>query len=245
MTENGIESTAAPAAAMTADVRVGEHMFAADLSGALYWPDRRTLIIADLHLEKGSAHAARGLMLPPYDTRETLDRLAAVIARYRPRTVISLGDSIHDVGAHQRITDGDLKQLRDLQRRRDWIWIAGNHDPKIAASLGGEVREQVELPGITLLHTPAAQPAAKSARVEIAAHLHPVAKVVKHAQSVRRPCFIGDGRRMILPAFGAFTGGLNVLDPAVSSLFATESTQVWMLGRQAVYPLGLHHLSAD
>ncbi len=222
-----------------------EHTFVADLSGVLYWPDRKTLIVADLHLEKGSAHAARGLMLPPYDTRETLTRLAAVIERYRPRTVISLGDSMHDVDADQRITDGDLERLRKLQRRREWIWITGNHDPRIAASLGGEVRKHVELSGVTLVHAPATERGSGAARGEIAAHLHPVAKVVRHAQSVRRPCFIGDGRRMILPAFGAFTGGLNVLDPAVSGLFTAESAQVWMLGRQAVYPLGLQHLSAD
>lgn len=211
------------------------------MSGALVWPERRALIVADLHLEKGSAYAARGQLLPPYDTRETLDRLAEVIRRYRPKTVIALGDSTHDTGASERMAGADLAALRALQRGREWIWIAGNHDPRIGAVLGGQVVHYLEMAGVTLVHTPVPGAAGN----EIAAHFHPVAKLVRHTQSVRRPCFIGDGQRMILPAFGALTGGLNVLDPAFADLFAPERTEVWMLGRAAVYPLALHQLSAD
>src|ERR1700676_1327441 len=101
----------------------------ADPSGALYWPEQGLLAVADLHLEKGSSYAARGQLLPPYDTAATLARLARLIAHYAPRCVVALGDNFHDGGGPARLSDEDRDNLRDLQRGRDWIWIAGNHDP--------------------------------------------------------------------------------------------------------------------
>ena len=117
-------------------------MFLADLSGALFWEEQSLLVVSDLHLEKGSSFAARGVLLPPYDTVATLSRLAAVIARHDPRMVIALGDSFHDRDAHERLSAPDREALAAMQARRDWIWISGNHDPALPSDLGGVVAER-------------------------------------------------------------------------------------------------------
>ena len=213
----------------------------ADSSGALYWHAERALLVADLHLEKGSAHAERGALLPPYDTRETLIRLAEAIDRYDPAMVIALGDSFHDARAAERIGADDLDRLATLQSTRDWIWIAGNHDPDIAESAGGRVCAAVKLAGLTLRH----QPAAGGVTHEIAGHLHPAAKLSMYGTTIRRPCFVGNGRRLVMPAFGAFTGGLNVLDDAFQPLFGNGGMGVWMLGQDGLYPVATRLLSAD
>ena len=111
--------------------------FVADPDGALYWPEQSLLAVADLHLEKGSSFAARGQLLPPYDTAATLQRLARLIARYAPRCVVALGDSFHDGGGPARLSDADRENLRALQRGRDWLWLTGNHDPEPADDIGG------------------------------------------------------------------------------------------------------------
>ena len=219
--------------------------FTADSSGALYWHDERTLLVADLHLEKGSSHAERGIMLPPYDTRETLARLAAVVGRYDPARIIALGDSFHDIGGSRRIGTDDLESLRTLQRGREWVWIAGNHDPAIGPRVGGRLCDELLLGGLTLRHEPVACPTTH----EIAGHMHPAARLSANGASIRRPCFVGNGSRLVMPAFGAFTGGLNVLDDAFRPLFgpdlASGGFAVWMLGRDALYPVATHRLSAD
>src|ERR1700721_2122800 len=118
-------------------VNVAGIVLAADLSGALFWEDERLLVVSDLHLEKGSSFATRGVLLPPYDTIATLGRLGAVLARHDPRMVIALGDSFHDRDAHGRLSAPDRDAITALQARRDWIWISGNHDPALPADLGG------------------------------------------------------------------------------------------------------------
>lgn len=213
----------------------------ADMSGALWWPGESTLIVADLHLGKGSAFAARGQMLPPYDTRETLTRLAEVIDRYDPARVVALGDSVHDKVAGASIDAGDRAALAILQEDRDWLWITGNHDPTLPAHLGGTVMDRVVLGGLTLQHAPYPGQVTH----EIAAHLHPAARLSIYGHALRRPCFIGNGRRLVLPAFGAFTGGLNVLDAAFVPFFGNEGMRVWMLGQEGVYPVATRHLVAD
>jgi uncharacterized protein len=213
----------------------------ADNSGALFWPGERTLLVADLHLEKGSSHAERGTMLPPYDTRRTLMRLAEVIDRYEPERVIALGDSLHDVRAATRMPAEDLQILHIMQEDRDWIWLHGNHDPEICRSLGGEVRSALIIGGISLRH----QPANGCVTHEIAGHLHPAARLSMYGYSIRRPCFVGNGRRLVMPAFGAFAGGLNVLDDAFQPLFGNGGMAVWMLGQEALYPVATRFLSGD
>jgi DNA ligase-associated metallophosphoesterase len=215
--------------------------FRADISGALYWPSERALIVADLHLEKGSSFARHGLFLPPYDTRETLRRLATVIDRYDVETVIALGDSLHDVDAAERMPDEDAETLRIIQDERDWIWVTGNHDPVVPKRLGGHVVPEITVEGLTLRHEP------RAGRVthEIAGHLHPAAKLVLHGYSLRRPCFVGNGLRLVLPAFGAFTGGLNILDVAFEPLFGSDGMDVWMMGQEGLYPVAPRLLRED
>ncbi|MFO1117487.1 MAG: ligase-associated DNA damage response endonuclease PdeM [Beijerinckiaceae bacterium] len=197
---------------------------ALDHLGALYEPRAGALIVADLHLEKGSSFARRGMLLPPYDTAATLARLAAVVMRWRPRVVIALGDSFHDVQAPERLGAGDLEKLASLQAGRDWIWISGNHDPEIPATVGGERANEMRLGPLTLRHEPARQ-----AHGEIAGHLHPVAVI-----GGRRRAFVTDGFRALAPAFGAYAGGLNLHNPAIARLFSGRRI-AHVLGRDCVY----------
>ncbi len=213
----------------------------AHMSGALYWPSERALIVSDLHLEKGSYFAARGQMLPPYDTRETLRRIAEVIDGYDVETVIALGDSFHDGEADQRMDAADRETLGIIQDACDWIWITGNHDARIADVFGGTVVPQLTVEGLTLRH----QPRAGAATHEIAGHLHPSARLVINGTAIRRPCFVGNGLRLVLPAFGAFTGGLNILDLAFEPLFGVDGVAVWMLGQEGLYPVAPRLLRED
>jgi uncharacterized protein len=215
--------------------------FVAHKFGALYWPGEDALIVADLHLEKGSAFAARGQMLPPYDTRETLNKLAALIDHYQPETVIALGDSLHDRDAAARMDSRDLETLHILQEDRDWIWITGNHDPEIDRALAGYVVPELTVASITLRHDP--QPCA--ATHEIAGHFHPAARLVLNGTSLRRSCFVSNGLRLIVPAFGAYTGGLNILDAAFEPLFGGDGLSVWMLGHEGLYPIAPRLLRDD
>lgn len=222
-------------------ILVSGKSFVALACGALYWPSEEALIVADLHLEKGSSFARNGRMLPPYDTRATLSRLAAAIDETGAAAVVALGDSLHDRDAMNRIQPDDLEVLRVLQEGRDWIWLTGNHDAAIDGGLGGVVRDEITVEGITLRHIPS------QAQVthEIAGHLHPAAKLSRHGHTIRRPCFVGNGRRLILPAFGAFTGGLNVLDRAFGPLFGDDGLDVWMLGQDGLYPVATRLLRPD
>jgi DNA ligase-associated metallophosphoesterase len=201
----------------------------ADPDGALYWPAHGLLAIADLHLEKGSSFAARGMLLPPYDSAATLARLARLIARYAPRCVAALGDSFHDGGGPARLAPADRESLHGLQRGRDWIWITGNHDPEPAAGIGGDFHETLSIGILTFRHLPT------GSVNEICGHLHPVARIVHRGRAVSRRCFAADARRLVMPAFGAFTGGLNVRAAVFADLFGTLSFTAHMLGEDRLY----------
>lgn len=203
----------------------------ADPAGAIYWPDEKLLGVADLHLEKGSAFAARGVLLPPYDTATTLARLARLVERYTPRIVIALGDSFHDGGGPARMDEVSRMALKALQRARDWVWIAGNHDPDPAENIGGRFAAVLAIGPLTFRHEPAAQ----ISDGEIAGHLHPLARVAQRGRAVSRRCFAGDGRRLVMPAFGAYAGGLNVRDRAIVSLFGALSFTAHLLGERRLY----------
>jgi len=239
----GAPARGAPAAGHAGAIAVGGRRLTPDRSGALYWEAERTLIVADLHLEKAAALAGRGALLPPYDTRETLARLAGAVARYDPARIVALGDSFHRLDGPASMGEEERAALARLQRRREWVWIAGNHDPEIAACAGGRVCAELRLGGLVLRHEPAPGPAAG----EIAGHLHPVAKLARAGATLRRPCFVGDGRRLVLPAFGAFTGGLNVRDAAFAALFgrAGEAMAVWVVGEEGLYPVAPEALRPD
>lgn len=201
----------------------------ADPRGALYWPEHRLLAVADLHLEKGSSFAARGQMLPPYDTATTLARLSVLIADYSPRCVVSLGDSFHDGGGPTRLGDKDRDTLTRLQRGRDWIWITGNHDPEPATGIGGTFSATMTSGALTFRHLPTGAPG------EVSGHLHPVARVAHRGRAVSRRCFAADATRMILPAFGAFTGGLNIRDAMFADVFGTLAFKAHLLGDGRLY----------
>jgi len=203
----------------------------ADLSGALYWEEQRLLVVSDLHLEKGSSYATRGVLLPPYDTIATLGRLGAVIARHDPRTVIALGDSFHDRAAHDRMSPPNREVLGALQLRRDWIWISGNHDPELPSDLGGTVAAEVAIGPITFRHEPT------GAQGEIAGHLHPKARVSARGRAVERRCFASDGARAVMPAFGAYTGGLNIRDAAFAKIFQTLGFVAHVLGDRRLHAI--------
>ncbi len=216
-------------------------MLVADPAGALYWPDQRLLVVADLHLEKGSAFAKRGVLLPPYDTATTLARLARLIERYAPRLVIALGDSFHDSHGPSRTSGGDRAALTLLQSGRDWIWIAGNHDPDLPDGIGGHFADCLALGPLTFRHQPSSDPCAG----EIAGHLHPLARVSQRGRAVRRRCFASDGCRLIMPAFGAYAGGLNVRDRAISGLFGTLAFTAHMLGTQRLFAVAAERCLPD
>ncbi len=220
---------------------IGRLAMLCDLSGALHLPEERTLVVADLHFEKGSARAGRGFLIPPYDTRDTLARLEAVIARLAPRRVIALGDSFHDRHGPSRLGTSEREALCGLQRGRDWVWITGNHDPALPSTLEGEVADAIEIAGVRFVHEPGvgAGPDADgngAAVREIAGHLHPVAKIVARGGRTRRRCFAMSATRCILPAFGAYAGGLNVRNRAFAPLFP-GGFMAHVIGAERVYAI--------
>jgi DNA ligase-associated metallophosphoesterase len=221
------------APSLRAHISVSGHAMRPLAAGALYWEAEDTLLVADLHLEKGAAYAALGMLLPPYDTRTTLERLAKVIGAVEPSRVVALGDSFHRNDSAMRLAAEDLAFLLKLQQGREWFWICGNHDPHLPASIGGTVCATLSICGVTLRHEPSeAQPVR-----EIAGHLHPVARIARRGAMIRRRCFATDGNRLVMPAFGAYVGGLNVLDEAFGPLFSRRQLEAWMMGRADVYPV--------
>ncbi len=212
-----------------------------DVSGALWLADHGALVVSDLHFEKGSAYARRGVMLPPYDTAATLGRLADVVARYAPRVIVALGDSFHDGGGPARMGDADRAALRALQQGREWIWISGNHDPEPPADFGGLCASEIRLGALTLRH----EPQAGASPGEIAGHLHPVARVSAPAGTLRRRCFASDGARCVMPAFGAFAGGLNIRDAAFAPLFSQAPVVAHVMGRSRIYAVSLARCLGD
>ncbi len=222
-------------------VVLAEVTLLADCAGALYWPDERLLLVSDLHLEKGSAFAKRGVLLPPYDTAATLARLARLVERYAPRLVVALGDSFHDDHGPLRMSSSDHAALKILQRGRDWIWIAGNHDPDLPDGVGGQHADVLALGPLTFRHEPSEQPG----EGEIAGHLHPVARVAQRGRAMSRRCFASDGRRIVMPAFGAYAGGLNVRDRAIFGLFGTLSFTAHMLGERRLFAIAAERCLAD
>jgi DNA ligase-associated metallophosphoesterase len=221
------------APSLRSHIDVAGHTMRPLAAGALYWEEEDTLLVADLHLEKGAAYAALGMLLPPYDTRATLERLGKAIRAVDPSRVVALGDSFHRAESAKRLVADDLDFLLKLQKGREWYWICGNHDPHLPASIGGTVCATLSIRGLVLRHEPSPAPTAR----EIAGHLHPVARIARRGTVIRRRCFATDGNRLVMPAFGAYAGGLNVLDEAFGPLFLRHRLEAWMMGRADVYPV--------
>ena len=209
-----------------------------DVSGALYLPRLGLLAVSDLHLEKGSSLARRGALLPPYDTAATLARLEMVVLRHAPRTVLCLGDSFHDGTASARLPEPFRRMLQALMAGRDWLWISGNHDPDAPEGLGGDAVREMAVGDLVFRH----EPSAVAMRGEIAGHLHPGARIVQRGRSLRRRCFATDGHRLVMPAFGSYTGSLNVLDRAFAGLFSDEGFVAHLLGARRTYAIAANML---
>jgi len=200
-----------------------------DPSGALFWPAQQLLAVADLHLEKGSAAAVRGALLPPWDTRATLDRLTGLLRRWRPETVVALGDSFHDDGGSARLLAHDLARLVALAAAHRFVWVHGNHDPS-PPPLPGVAAAELRIGPLVFRH----EARRGAAEAEISGHYHPKARVPARGGTISRPCFVADARRIILPALGAFAGGLDVQDGAIAALFP-RGGRVFLLGRERLF----------
>ncbi|SCZ05104.1 ligase-associated DNA damage response endonuclease PdeM [Microvirga guangxiensis] len=223
----------------THEIELAGQLALLDLSGGLYLPAHDALLVADLHFEKGSSFARRGMMLPPYDTRETLSALSDVVSRFDPRVVIALGDSFHDIGGPDRLGDEERATLSGIQAGREWIWVTGNHDRILPDSIGGQVVEEMNLGSLTLRHEPEA-----GEQAEIAGHLHPVGKVVMRGRATRRRCFLTDGKRCVMPALGAYAGGLNACDAAFKPLFPKGFT-AHLIGTERIFAIAKSMLCRD
>lgn len=220
-------------------IEVAGITLAGDPAGVAYWPEQNILVVADLHLEKGSSFAERGVMLPPYDTASTLARLARCVSHYAPRCVVALGDSFHDRRAATRLVETDRAALRAMQRGRDWIWIAGNHDPDAAAGIGGNFAAELKIRELTFRHIPLGETG------EVAGHLHPVARVRQRGRVLSRRCFAGDASRLVMPAFGAYAGGLNIRDTAFAEVFGSLAFTAHMLGDRRLFAVAARRCLRD
>jgi DNA ligase-associated metallophosphoesterase len=211
-----------------------------DCSGAAFVPEAELLILSDLHFEKGSHFARKGQFLPPYDTRQTLDAVERLMRLCRPRTVLSLGDAFHDKDAEARMDENDAQRLERLCSAASWLWILGNHDPLPPKRFRGQAEEAAECAGLLFCHEPGEREG-----WNVAGHLHPCAVAAKNGRGVRLPAFVLDGERMIMPAFGAFTGGLNVLDRAFTGLLDSRGLQVHLCSKTRVYQVPPRSLRPD
>ena len=197
---------------MSRTFEFGSQSFELAGEAALYWPAERSLLVSDLHLEKASAFASGGQMLPPYDSLSTLHDIAALVAKFRPERIISLGDNFHDDAGEVRLPADAADLLRQMVARTDWIWITGNHDRNLEAVWGGSSVDELALSGIILRH----EAVRGEASPEISGHFHPKYRQILRGRMVARRCFVKGPRKLIMPAFGAFTGGLDAQDIAIA-----------------------------
>jgi DNA ligase-associated metallophosphoesterase len=215
---------------IAAPIHIAGERLMLDPMGALFWPATRLLAVSDLHLEKGSSFARRGMLLPPWDTHATLDRLTLLLRRWSPDVVVALGDSFHDAQGSARLPPSELHRLNAMTAAHRFVWVLGNHDPAPPVDIGGACVASYAAGPFLFRHQAVAQADAG----EIVGHHHPKAQIQARASTVSRPCFVADGRRLMMPAFGAYTGGLDVRDPAILRLFP-RGGRVFLLGKERLY----------
>ncbi len=203
-----------------------------DCSGAAYWQEEKLLVVADLHLEKSSSFARHGQLLPPYDSERTLVRLKKVVEKYAPQTIIALGDSFHDNEAATRLSQQNRQLIEAITSRRSMIWIAGNHDDE-KTGFAGDWTNEIRIGPLLFRH----EPLSGCHNGEIAGHLHPALRIARRGISVRRFCFASDKKRMILPAFGAYAGGLDLTHKAFVNIFDQSELIACLLNKGAIYPV--------
>jgi uncharacterized protein len=228
---------------MAAQISFSGHMFELAGEAALFWPARRALLVADLHLEKASSYAMGGQFLPPYDSRATLEELARLADKMDARAIYCLGDNFHDDGGEERLEDEAAMLLQRLTTAYDWHWVVGNHDPGIAANWGGKVHDEMCIDGLILRHE--ADPADR--HPELSGHFHPKFRQQIRGRLVSRRCFVRSAHKLILPAFGALTGGLDADDSVITAAcggFSMEAL-VPVAGRALTFPLSVHVARAE
>ena len=216
-----------------APIHLGGHRLLLDPLGAAVWPEAGVLAVADLHFEKGTACARRGQLVPPWDTAATLDRLALLLRRHRPRTVVALGDSFHDRHGAGRMAAHDTARLLAMTAVAEFVWVLGNHDPAPPEGLPGLATAEWARDGLVFRHQATARPAG-----EMCGHHHPKATIETRAGRVTRPCFVLDQHRLMLPALGSYTGGLDVGSPAIARLFP-RGGRAFLLGQGRLFSFTL------
>jgi len=219
-------------------LRFAGHDLLLDPAGAVVWPAAGLLAVADLHLEKGSAAAANGSLVPPWDTAATLNRLATLLRRWRPATIVALGDTFHDGSGFARMRPADAARLHAMGQSARFVWVLGNHDPEPAPGLAGEAADCWHFGGLAFCHQ-----ARPGHGPELVGHHHPKASISTRAGTVTRPCFVADGNRLMLPALGAFTGGLDVASPAIAALFP-RGGRAYLLGQGRLFSFPLAQAGA-
>jgi uncharacterized protein len=213
-----------------APIHIAGERLMLDPMGALFWPAARLLAVSDLHLEKGSSFARRGMLLPPWDTHATLDRMTLLLRRWSPAMVVALGDSFHDAHGSARLPATELHRLNAMTEAHHFVWVQGNHDPTPPAGVGGAWVESYATGPMMFRH----RAVALAEPGEIVGHHHPKAQIQARTGTVSRPCFVADARRLMMPAFGAYTGGLDVRDPAITRLFP-RGGRVFLLGKERLF----------
>ncbi len=217
-----------------APIHVAGERLMLDPGGVLIWPAAGLLAVSDLHLEKGTAFAKRGMLLPPWDTQATLDRLHFLLRKWRPQTVVALGDSFHDRDGADRLPAVELDRINRIAETCRLVWVLGNHDPAPPAGCAGEAVATFSAGPFVFRHE--AEPGAPPG--EIVGHHHPKAAIPTRGTTVARPCFVTDTRRVMMPAFGAYTGGLDVRDPAIARLFP-RGGRAFLLGKDRLFSFAL------
>ncbi|HWL81783.1 MAG TPA: ligase-associated DNA damage response endonuclease PdeM [Roseomonas sp.] len=228
---------------ISAPLHLAGERLALDPAGVLFWPARKLLAVSDLHLEKGSHFAARGRFVPPYDTRETLARLVPLLRRYAPEHLVFLGDSFHDAAGAARMPAAERATLRQALDGREVTWVLGNHDPLPPEALPGMATEELRLGPLVFRHQGIP---GNAAGFELSGHFHPKASMATRCGAVTRPCFMTDARRILLPSFGAYTGGLAITEAPVAALFP-RGGRAFLLGKERLFSMAvgpMKHLAA-
>lgn len=211
------------------------HKFEIVAPAALFWPAENALLIADLHLEKASFYARQGQMLPPYDSRATLKEIATLLSQTAAERIFCLGDNYHDQQGEKRLENEAAQTLQELTNQVDWVWITGNHDPDVSGLWGGRVVTEHIGHGLALRH----QATTKPDFPELSGHYHPKIRVKVRGRHVSRRCFVAGKNNLILPAFGALTGGMAANDPAIEKVIGGPADAVVGLASKALrFPLG-------
>lgn len=229
-----------PDPVLTSETSIAGVAAVCDPSGGLYLPDCRTLVVSDLHLERGSAFARLGMMLPPYDTIAKISLVEEVVGRYAPKRLVSLGDSFHDRRGSELMAAAYRERLARLASSLDTVWVDGNHDPDGVVGLPGTRAAEVDISGLRFRH----QADPTFVYGEVSGHFHPSATVIRRGTRVRRPCFASDGIRMVMPAFGTIAGGLDLDHRAMSGLFDRGTLVAHVVGTGRVYPVPYTRLKA-